>query len=768
MLKQRSTRYKEIKNMKKISAKSYPLHLPALVIVIAILLSFLVIQKFYFSILLKPKITAQMIEEIFENNFKKAIQFDHSSVTLGGNIILKNVKIAPATDFNDNYNLISCKNAIIDLNYFKALTGRIVIKGIIFDGASMTIVKNYGKSYLDTFQSIFSGILNGNTINLDNFYMEADGNLVYTENLSTDKLKVVMTNVSLSVSLKNKHLSYGIKGVVEPIDSSLDSGKVRLTGNINYTDTMGYKSSHHAIYAKKLDMQMANYFLKEYSEYPITVRGYFYTDCIIEHDSRYTFKGTVEFDNCTIESIKNVPHFEFISKDNISIYTQMECNEDLSAIDVPSFAFNDKEISIDASLKYVKDKLLQIYFYTNTIDLDDCDYIQLMPGMHYDGSLKILTQCDFDIAHDTMKSLKILWDARDVSLLTKVGSTTNSYLEDARLKVEGDGKSIFLDFFTNHKQSDILLQSKISIDKWSPFASTTDVTIASKKLDSGTLMRLMSNGLSSLYSGAMEDMGIGHNEIFFRDKPLGKYLTNNIIKLKIHVARLLLDKNAYLKNITIDVLSNKGLISTPSFACEGYAGLFSFNINSFCNSDYPSLSIAAGVSNFDYGRYLQDCGKKNATGELNISFNYSVSGYRLSHLLQNGNGLLQVTIANTLFDKILLQKKIAEIARNCNTPYPDGIWHCNRLDITIHHIADRWILQNLFIDTDMVQLGGYGSYTIYNGLSLPCYATLFTKEGPVIKESQRINFVISGSLDNPVVVTGAPCSKKEISIFDIN
>ncbi|MGQ9844407.1 MAG: hypothetical protein ACUVRK_12715, partial [Spirochaetota bacterium] len=258
------------------------------------------------------------------------------------------------------------------------------------------------------------------------------------------------------------------------------------------------------------------------------------------------------------------------------------------------------------------------------------------------------------------------------------------------------------------------------------------------------------------------------NEIFFRDKPLGKFLTNNIIKLKINVARLSLDKNAHLKNITIDVLSSKGVISTPSFACEGYSGLFSFNINSFCNSDYPNLSIAAGVSNFDYGRYLQDCGKKNATGELNISFNYSVSGYRLSHLLQNGNGLLQVTIANTLFDKTLLQKKIAEIARNCNISYPDGIWHCNRLDITIHHIADRWILQNVFIDTDMMQLGGYGSYTIDKGLSLPCYATLFTKEGPVIKGSQRINFVISGSLDNPVIVTGAPCSKKEISIFDIN
>lgn len=768
MFNERSTRYKEIKIMKKITGKIYPLHLPALVIAIAIFLGFLVIQKFYFTLLLSPKITPQVIEEIFENNFKKAIQFDHSSVTLGGNIILKNVKIAPTTDFNDNYNLISCKKAIIDLNYFKALTGSIVIKGVTFNDASMTIVKNYGKSYLDTFQGIFSGIVDGNTVNLDNFYMEADGNLLYSENLSTDKLKLAITDVSFSVSLKNKHLSYNIKGIVEPTDSNLDSGKIRLSGIINYTDAMEYKSSHHAIYAKKLDMHIANIFLKEYSEYPVTVRGYFYTNCVIDHDSTYRFKGTVEFDNCTVENIKNVPHFEFISKDNISIDAQIECNQDLSAVNISSFSFNDKEISIDANFKYVKDTLFQMYFSTNTIDLDDCDYIQFIPGMYYDGSLKILAQCDFDIAHGTMKSFRILWDARDVSLLSKVGNTTYSYLENARLKVKGDVKSIFIDFFAKHKKSDILLQSKINVDKWSPFTSATDITITSKKFHSDVLMNLLADGISSLYTGAMEDMSVGYSQIFFRDKPLGKYLTNNIIKLKIDIGRLLLDKNAHLKNIIIELLSNKGVISTPAFSCEGYSGLYSFNINAFCNCDYPNMSITAGVSNFDYGRYLQDCGKKNATGVLNVNFNYSVSGYRLSHLLQNGNGLLQVTIANTVFDNTLLQKKIGEVAKNCNITFPDGTWRCNRLDVTINHIGDRWILQNMFVDTDMVQLGGYGSYTIDKGLSLPCYATIFIKEGPVTKGSQRINFLISGSLDNPVIVTGTPCSKKEISVFDIN
>ncbi len=754
--------------MKKLIGNIHPQHLPAFIIAIAILLCLIAIQKIYFTILLKQKITSQVIEEIFENNFKKSIQFDNSSVTLGGNIVLKNVKIAPTTDFNDNYNLISCQKAIIDLNYLKAITGSIGIKGVTFTDASMTIVKNYGKSYLETFKGIFSGIVNGNTINLDDFYIKLDGNLLYNENLSTDKLQLSIQDVSLTISLKNKHLSYTIKGEVLPTDGNLDSGRMHISGIITYSDAFRYKSSHHSIYAKKLDMHLVNYFLKEYSEYQIAVRGYFYADCNINHDSGYSFKGTVECDNCTVENMKNIPHFEYIAKDNISIDTQIECNDDLSEINVSSFSFNDNEISINTTAKYSKDKFLQFYFSTNQIDLEDCDYIQLIPGMYYDGSLEILAQCDFDIANDTMKSFKILWDAHDVSVFKKVGNTTNSYLENARLHVDGDVKSIIIDFFTKHKKSDIGIHSKININKWVPFTSTTDVALSSKQLHSDVLMYMVTNGLSSLYTGAMEDMGIGYNEIFFRDKPLGKYLINNIIRLKFNIGKLLFDKNAHLKNIHVDLISDKGAISTPSFSCEGYSGIYSFNLNAFCNCDYPNLNITAGISNFDYGRYLQDCGQKNATGVMNASFNYSVSGYRLSHLLQNGNGLLQVTIANTILNKTLLQKKIAEMATTCNIALPDGAWRCNRLDVTINHMADKWILQNMFIDTDMVQLGGYGNYTIDKGLSLPCYVSVFTREGLTVKGSQRINFVITGSLDNPLIVTGTPCSKKEISVFDVN
>ncbi|MCX8124940.1 MAG: hypothetical protein N3F66_12375 [Spirochaetes bacterium] len=754
--------------MNKIRGKIGSFHLPAIVVILAILLGFCVVQKIYFKILFHNKISPQVIEEIFENNFKKAIQFGDSHISLGGNIILKNVKIAPTTDFNDNYNLISCKEAIIDLNYFKAFTGTIAIKGIIFNDASITIVKNYGKSYQDTFKSIFAGIIHGNSFTIDNFYLEATGDLQYNESFTTDKLRINVHDLSVYIHLKDKKLSYDIKGSVAPLDSTLDSGKLHISGTINYNNMMNYKSSHHAIYAKKIDMHIANYFLREYSDLPVVVRGYFYTDCTIDHDSKYKFDGTIEFDNCTVLYIKNTPHYEIISKDNISVDARVEFTHDLSDIVVSSFSFDDKEISFDFTLKYFKDTLLQFYISTNNIDLEDCDYIQFVPGVSYQGLLNLQAKCDFDIAHNNMQYFKIICDARDVSLSRRINNITYSYINDTKLHIEGDVKKIVVDFFTKHKDSDILLYSTINIDRWLPFSSVTDINITSKKLYTQLLSDVIVTGLSSLYAGAMKDMGMGYNEIFFRDKPLGVFLINNIIKIKINVARLIFDTNAYLKNLNIDIVSNKGAISTPSFRCEGYSGIFSFSVNAFCNCDYPTMSVNAAVSNFDYGKFLIDSGKKNATGVLNATLSYSVSGYRLSHLLQNGNGLLQVTIANTIFDKTLLQKKIGEIAKNCNVSFPDGIWRCNRLDITVNHTADRWIVQNIFIDTDMVQIGGYGNYTLDKGLQLPCSATLFIKEGAALKSSQRINFTVLGNLDNPVILTTAPCNKKSISIFDVN
>ena len=130
-----------------------------LYIAVGVCFVFLLIQQMLFALLFNEKEMHLIIQNIFEKNFNKAIQFDDITVTMGGNLKLKNIKIAPTTDFNDNYNLISSKKTIIDLSYFRAITGNIHIKGIKFYDSSITIVKNYGKSYKEIFDHFSTNVV---------------------------------------------------------------------------------------------------------------------------------------------------------------------------------------------------------------------------------------------------------------------------------------------------------------------------------------------------------------------------------------------------------------------------------------------------------------------------------------------------------------------------------------------------------------------------------------------------------------------------------
>ena len=737
--------------------------------VIGVCFVFLLIQQMLFALLFNEKEMHLIIQNIFEKNFNKAIQFDDITVTMGGNLKLKNIKIAPTTDFNDNYNLISSKKTIIDLSYFRAMTGSINIKGIKFYDSSITIVKNYGKSYQEIFDHIFTNVVtNAKYISYNDFYIKAMGNCIYNENFSNNKLKIHVDDVLISLRMDGTTFRYRINGKIKPLDDSFDEGKIKLSGYVYFSDKINYQSSSHEIYIKKLDMSIANYFIKDNSDLSLSIKGYFYTDLMIKHDNKYSIKGSVDFDNVTIENNGVLPHYMIVSNDNVSIKSSMKINNDLSDVTIDYLSFNDNEIDINASLQFLKDKYFNIAVTTNSIDLDDIDYLQIIPDVYGDGTFALDIQFDYDLLHNEMKSFKIYCDAEDIAIFSKTKNNAMTYIKDSWLKINGDIKKININACAKHQKSDVMLRSTINIEKWVPFTSTDEIMVQSKRLSAELLSKLLLKGIKELYSEAAEDLSIGYNEIYFRQKPLGKYLSNNIINTKINVDTLTFEKNAHLKNINIELLSNKGLVTTQSFNCEGYSANYNFSVNAFCNSDYPTMTISCAVNNFDYGTFLRDTGLKDATGLMNMNLNYGVSGYRLSHLLQNGNGNFTLNIANSVLNSSMIQRKIIELAKSCNIVVEGGGWHCNRIDVAINHTADRLILQSLYIDTDNASVSGYGNYSIENGLSLPCNATFYKRDGRTITTTHRASFSIKGELLRPFIVPSFPCGKEQILLFDVN
>jgi hypothetical protein len=394
--------------------------------------------------------------------------------------------------------------------------------------------------------------------------------------------------------------------------------------------------------------------------------------------------------------------------------------------------------------------------------------LPILPDVYGDGTFALDIQCDYDLSHNEMRSFKIYCDAEDIAIFSKTKNNAITYIKDSWLKINGDIKKININAYAKHQKSDVMLQSTINIEKWVPFTSTDEIMVQSKRLSAELLSELLLKGIKELYTKAAEDLSIGYNEIYFRKKPLGKYLSNNIINAKINIDTLTFDRDAYLKNINIELLSNKGLVTTQSFNCEGYSASYNFSVNAFCNSDYPTMTISCVVNNFDYGTFLRDTGLKDATGLMNMNLNYGVSGYRLSHLLQNGNGNFTLNIANSVLNSSMIQRKIIELAKNCNIPVAKGEWQCRRMDIAINHSADRLTLQNFYLDTDAVTVNGYGNYSTGNGLSLPCNATFYKKDGTTVTSTNRVSFSIKGELLRPFIVPSVPCGKQKILLFDVN
>src|SRR5208283_2238977 len=80
----------------------------------------------------------EVITDFFKNNLNKAVKFDAIYIEYNGDIRISNFNMSISSDFNDNVSLIKCKKAVIDLEFFSLLAGRIMINGLEFYNSEIT------------------------------------------------------------------------------------------------------------------------------------------------------------------------------------------------------------------------------------------------------------------------------------------------------------------------------------------------------------------------------------------------------------------------------------------------------------------------------------------------------------------------------------------------------------------------------------------------------------------------------------------------------
>ena len=95
---------------------------------------------------------------------------------------------------------------------------------------------------------------------------------------------------------------------------------------------------------------------------------------------------------------------------------------------------------------------------------------------------------------------------------------------------------------TNLLNSDFMLESLIEIKNIFPFKSKSFINIHSEHLNIGLISYSLLKVMDSLYHDAYIEKKGGYEDMYFLDRPIGKFINDNNIKLKYSVTNLELGK----------------------------------------------------------------------------------------------------------------------------------------------------------------------------------------------------------------------------------
>ena len=125
----------------------------AAIIISALALS-LFSLKLYFSLSVKEADLSMIVINFCKNNLGKAVKFDEIRIDVMGDVEITNLNLSVASDFNDNISLVKADRAVFKLNFLKLFKGITEIKRIVFNNATISLHKSYGKTYRECFYGI--------------------------------------------------------------------------------------------------------------------------------------------------------------------------------------------------------------------------------------------------------------------------------------------------------------------------------------------------------------------------------------------------------------------------------------------------------------------------------------------------------------------------------------------------------------------------------------------------------------------------------------
>ena len=723
--------------------------------------------QMYLQISFPEKKTKQLITGFFKKEIKKAVKFDSASLDLLGNITLNNFDLSAANDFNDNLSLVKCQKVYIDLQLIPLILGRITIDSIFFSEASILFYKRYGISYdeyihqFDSFYD-FSEMIKSDTNQFtdDLQIIFVDSDITYKEVFKETKTVLAVHDSDFQINIEKGGNSFFLNGeIVSLSDDSAHRGSITING----MEKTGNGEGTFAVVVDNFDLSLINNHIAEYFN-PFTIlKGSASVDLnITTEQKRIRIGGKCEADNFKIITLKPRSR-SLLLNDNVNIQFDVESEDGWNHVKLHRFRINDACVDVWASGEYEKEKMLDIEFASNNIDLETLSsYFTPFEEYSLSGTLQARGTLSVDQKVQKIKKSDLYITARNCSIKDAGRGGDNYLLQNLNFIAEMKGDALMFSYSSDIGKSDCHIAAKTRIKDWFPLQSDTILAGRMNRIDVSLAGRVGKNIIEGLFSAAYEDQKKGYDDEYFLKSTAGKILNNNNIKIDISINRIVIDEKwKDIGKLSSQWILDRGLLGCKQFNLTGGDVKYNFNLLCNFNTDQPYLKFDGRVGGFKIEDYAPKGISRGLTGgTADIDFDYDLSFYRFANFIENSKGNFSILFRDGTLKNTGIQRDFSLFLKNNGIAIQADVFIYKEIKLNVACLAENVYISNTSIQSDDINAAIYGKYTYLDGYEATVNAS--------IRDTESLNHSVSmscrGSLANPCFKMRATKDAREFCI----
>jgi len=696
-------------------------------IIFSIILLSISILKISVNILYPGNELSNSIKESFKDIFGKAIKFDTLYFKYNGNIVLQNFYLSNTDDFNDNINLIKCDEITIDTYLFDLIRKKVTFAGVYMIEPEITVIKNYGKSYYDTFiQEIIGGINHDKITQFisDGFRLElTDSNLIFRETHRNSKTEINFTDVDLKIKYKNGSILYRSFGNIEDKvrNSWFVSSQYKAIGKISLNN----KKSEAEIELDNFDLTHLNNILNDRFTFRTLLSGNFSGKLSLTSENEIIkCKGSTELSSLNLFYYdKDIPHPLLKDKD-IDTDFNFDLSEKFDKLTIYKLEIDDDTVELSSSLEYVENDFISIQLNTNKIDLNELsESIFLFNNCTYRGDISFNGICKYKLNENKPDDLNFNISLNRFSIIPFNGNSHDlTNIKDGNILLSANKDNIIIK--TNFKtgNSDFNINYNCLLSSWNPFKSTNSIEIFSKNIELDLLKEISSNLIKEIYDMAYVDMFQNFDEQKkFLKEPEGIFINDNDISFKFYAEKVTIAGRSCFDYLSLDLSLLKGVLKTDKFALTGCNGIYSFDLYSSLRQDNPFFKFTAEAKDLNLNMISDQAGLNYSFGgKLSVDMNFETNAFRLGQVVENGKAGLNITIKDGYINNTPVQNKLNDfmVRNNLKDIFNKRIIFSD-FSISFSQSGDSFYIKNFNLNSENIRFNSYGKYNNESGLAIP-------------------------------------------------